>query len=85
MRAVLIGSRPENGSSRIRISGSCTIVAMNWTFCCIPLESSSTFLLSHGRSSILSSQSPIRSRAFSRETSLIAARKRRWSRTFIFR
>ena len=57
------------------MSGSCTIVAMNWIFCCMPLESSSTFLLSQGRSSILSSQPAMRSFAVSRPTSLIAARK----------
>ena len=39
----LIGSRPLNGSSRITRSGSCSSVAMNCTFCCMPRDSSSTF------------------------------------------
>ena len=40
----LIGSKPENGSSKIKSLGSCTTVAINWVFCCIPLERSSTGL-----------------------------------------
>ncbi len=67
------------------MSGSWMIVAMNWIFCCMPLESSSTFLLSQGLSSIFSSQPSIRWRARVLETSLIAARKYRWSMTFILR
>ena len=39
--AVLTGSRPLNGSSMIRTVGSWTIEAMNWTFCWLPLLSSS--------------------------------------------
>ena len=39
------GSRPLMGSSRIRISGSCRRVWMNWTFCCMPFESSFAFFL----------------------------------------
>src|SRR5262249_9968352 len=38
----LIGSRPLNGSSRMTRSGSCSSVAMNCTFCCMPRDSSST-------------------------------------------
>ena len=37
----LTGSRPTNGSSMIRTSGSWRIAAMSWTFCWLPFESSS--------------------------------------------
>src|ERR1035441_6179653 len=43
----LAGSSPAKGSSMRMRSGSCSRAAMNWTFCCIPLESSSTFLCVH--------------------------------------
>src|SRR6185369_339948 len=38
--STLMGSRPENGSSRISRSGSCSTAVMNWIFCCIPFDSS---------------------------------------------
>ena len=34
----MTGSRPVNGSSMSRTSGSCRIAAMNWTFCWLPLR-----------------------------------------------
>ena len=40
-RMRLTGSRPVNGSSISRTSGSCRTAAMNWTFCWLPLDSSS--------------------------------------------
>ena len=39
--ATLTGSRPLNGSSMIRTSGSWRTAAMNWIFCWLPFESSS--------------------------------------------
>ena len=35
------GSRPVNGSSMRSTSGSCSMAARNWTFCWLPLDSSS--------------------------------------------
>jgi hypothetical protein len=35
------GSRPENGSSRMRRSGRETTAAMNWIFCAMPFDSAS--------------------------------------------
>src|ERR1039458_5410944 len=46
----LAGSRPAKGSSMMTSSGSCSSAAMNCTFCCIPLDSSSTFLSVHSLS-----------------------------------
>ena len=43
-RFALMGSKPENGSSKISSLGSWSTVAMNCTFWAIPLESSLTFL-----------------------------------------
>ena len=50
-----MGSSPLKGSSRITRSGPCMTVVMNWTFCCMPLESSSTFLPYHAAPSKRSS------------------------------
>ena len=41
---LLTGSRPLNGSSRIRRSGSWMMAAANWIFCSIPFDISSHFL-----------------------------------------
>ena len=47
----MTGSRPLKGSSMMMSSGSCRSAAMNWIFCCMPLESSSVFL---GMASVIS-------------------------------
>ena len=46
----LIGSSPENGSSRMIRSGSWRTAATNWIFCCIPFDRFSTFRSIHPRS-----------------------------------
>ena len=54
--SALTGSRPVNGSSRIRSSGRLSTPAMNWIFWAIPLESASTFLSIQAESPMRSSQ-----------------------------
>ena len=54
------GSRPENGSSRITRSGSLITVTTNWSFWCMPRESSSTFLPACSARSTRSSHSGTR-------------------------
>ena len=53
-RMALTGSRPLKGSSMMMSSGSWSSAAMNWIFCCMPLESSSVFL---GIASVISMRS----------------------------
>ena len=81
----LTGSRPLKGSSMMMSSGSCSRVAMNWIFCCMPLESSSVFL---GMASVICRRlAPVRGRACWRRRRLRPwswPRKTSWSRTFIF-
>ena len=50
------GSNPLKGSSKIRSFGSCSTVVMNWTFCAMPFDSSSTFLSHHDSISNFSNQ-----------------------------
>ncbi len=83
-RSTFSGSRPENGSSRISSSGRCSTVLMNWTFCCIPRDSSSTFLSAQPPSPSRSSQRLARSTAVPLGVPLSSARKTRVSLTFIF-
>ena len=81
----LIGSRPLNGSSRITISGRCRTVAMNWSFCCIPFDSSSTFESRHSASSNRSSQWSISGRLCDGDTPFSSARNVRSRLTVIRR
>ena len=83
-RVAFMGSNPEKGSSNIRSLGRCRTVIMNWTFCAIPLESSSTRLShqdrmpnfpNHSLSSLAASD---RLRPFSRAKNIAC------SPTFIF-
>lgn len=54
--SALTGSKPLNGSSKMSSSGSWSTVVMNWTFCAMPFESSSTFLFHHDSISNFSNQ-----------------------------
>lgn len=54
--SAFMGSNPLNGSSNISSSGSWSTVVMNWTFCAIPFDSSSTFLFHHVSISNFSNQ-----------------------------
>ena len=69
----------------MRISGLWTIVPRNWTFCCMPLLSSSVFFWSQGRRSIESIHGERRFIAVALSTPLMAAKNSSWSTTFIFR
>ena len=80
----LTGSRPENGSSRITSSGSCSSAPANCTFCCMPLDRSSTFFCAQSLTPSRSSQACARLRASARPMPLVSPRKIRWSSTFIF-
>ena len=62
-RSALIGSSPENGSSKMTRLGSWTMVATNWTFCCWPFESSSVFFPAQPAASNRSSHRPTAARA----------------------
>ena len=59
----LTGSRPVNGSSIRTTSGSWRIAAMNWTFCWLPLLSSSAFRPASSGTRKRSSQSSASRRA----------------------
>ena len=80
----LIGSKPEKGSSKMISLGSWTIVAMNWVFCCIPFERSSTFLSHQSLMSNLINQRFNFSRASAFFMPFNWARYKSCSPTFIF-
>ena len=69
------GSSPLIGSSMNSTSGSCSTVAMNCAFCCMPFESSFVFFLRQSASPSRSSQGPSRFSASLRPIPLIAAMK----------
>ena len=81
---VLAGSSPENGSSITINSGSCKIPPMNCTFCCIPLESSSTFFPVQALKSKRSHHALARRSASAPLRPLSCARNIKCSSTFIF-
>ena len=84
----LIGSRPENGSSRITSSGSWISVPMNCTFCCMPRDSSSIFAKPQSFSAVFSwnrsIHSSMRCSATLPGTPFNSARNRSTRRTCIF-
>ena len=85
MSSVLTGSKPEKGSSRIIREGLWTTVVMNWTFCAIPLESSSTFFFHQSWIPKRTNHSLRASRASLLPIPLSWARYMAWSPTSILR
>jgi hypothetical protein len=75
---------PENGSSRMRIGGRPRTAAANWIFCCIPFDSSSTFLSAQSAISSLSSHPWASFRAAGGLAPVRLPWKVSISRTFIF-
>ena len=82
--SAFMGSKPLNGSSKMRSSGSWSTVVMNWTFWAIPFDSSSTFLSHHDSISNFSNQYFRRLSASVLDRPLSWHRYRACSPTFIF-
>ena len=85
MSIVFTGSKPLNGSSSMSRDGLCTTVVMNWTFCAIPLESSSTFLFHQDSMPNLTNQVLSSCSAADEDIPLRRARNIACSPTFILR
>ena len=83
IKLALMGSNPENGSSKIKSLGWCKTVTTNWIFCAIPLESSSTFLSHQWPISNLSNQYFKRFLASEYDRPLSCAKYRACSPTFM--